>query len=293
MALIQALSPTTTTSVSTAFNPTFTDRVVRALAMEPMLGQEIAEPIDLTQTGVNSYTYRSLAMDEMSGAAVVPQNDAAPEAAASVSNIDIDGSRIALRNFLLDQAEISLVPLAQSILERLVRAVRRAYHALIMAQFSNFSNVQGSNSTENTLGNWDLVTHNFRMQNHAPGQLWASLSNGAMRDLRADLITTAAALFGATFGDRAAAALHNQTPGLSVPFDGFNTYVTNDTPFGDTTGRVSAIGVKGAIGMPIWQGLKAAYQRDESRFGEWIIVSMIAGVGILNQYNARAFITRA
>lgn len=291
----QATTPTGTVQLTDIFNPVYINMRVRDVASEPIIGQQLVEPINLTGSEVTSYVYQSDIWNEMTGAAVVAENDAAPEDALETDSVQIDGNRVALSTFIADATEKTIVPAGNKAIERLTRAVRRYFHEAILDLFTSFSNSQGTNATVFDLGNWDLLTHNFRLQNHDAGDLWALFANDAWRDMRADMLVNAAALFGAAFGDRAAAALQTRTVGQGVPWDGFTAYTSGDAPAGDTTGWTSAIGVRGpdaAIEMPIWQELRAEMQRDATRFGTWMVVSMIAQPGIIKQDNARAAISR-
>ena len=291
----QATAPSGTVQLTDIFDPVYINRVVRDVASEPIIGQSLVEVINLTGSEVSSYTYQSSIWEEMTGAAPVAENDAAPEDALETDNVQIDGDRVALSTFVLDKVEKAIVPAGNKALERLTKAVRRYFHEQILELFTSLTNSQGSNTVENDLANWDLVTHNFLIQNHDDGDLWVCFANDAWRDLRADLVANAAALFGAAFGDRAQQALQSRTVGQGVPWDGFTAYRSGDNPAGDTTGWTSALGVRGpnaAIEFPVWQDLKAEMQRDATRFGTWIVVSMIGEPGIIKNDNARAFITR-
>ncbi len=290
----QATTPTGTVSLTDLFTPYNINRRVRLAASEALIGQSIVQAID--ETASNSYTYQSDVLLEMTGAAVVAENDAAPEDAMESDSIQIDGARVALSTFVADATEKAILAAAPAAVERVTKAVRRFFHEAILALFTSFTNSQGSNAVNNDLANWDLVTHNFRVQNHSESSdLWVVFAQDAWRDLRADLLANAAALFGTAFGDRAASALQTTTIGAGTPWDGFTAYMSGNTPAGDTTGWTSALGVRGLdaiIELVVWQSLRAEMQRDATRFGTWIVVSMIAQPGIAEQANGRAFITR-
>lgn len=296
MAGIQPVDPTTRTTINDLFASEYITRLVRSVASEPIIGMNFVKIVDLTgDPAVNSYTYQVPILSEMSGADVVSFPDAAPEDALESSNVQITGSRVALRTMVANDTRIAVVSAVEAATERVTRAVRRQRHEAVMALATSLTNSQGSNSTENTLGNWDLVMHNLRAQNHDDGPLAACMDPDGVRDLRADLIANAAALFGATWGDRAANALQDKSPGAGVAWDGVTVYQSGDIPAGDTTGWtnfVCVVGEQAAIEMPVWQGLTPFVQEDQSRFGMWIGVSIISGVGIVKNDNARAFITR-
>lgn len=296
MALIQPTDPTTRTTINDLFGTEYITQLVRSAASEPIVGMNFVKIVDLTgNPAVNSYTYQVPIFDEMSGAAAVSFPDAAPQDSMTTSNVQITGSRVALRTCIAWDTKIAVVDAVNAAGERVTRAVRRQRHETIMALATSMSNSQGSNATENTLGNWDLVMHNLRAQNHDDGMLAAGMDPDAVRDLRADLIANAAGLFGATWGDRAATALQNRSPGAGVAWDGVTVYQSGDIPAGDTTGWtnfVTVVGEQAAIEMPVWEQLTPYIQEDTSRFGTWLIVSIISGVGIVKQDNCRAFITR-
>lgn len=295
MALIQSTQPTGTAQVTDLFASQYISRVVRDVASEPMIGMNCVNIVNLTGSDVNSYTYQVAIWNELTGAAVVAQNDAAPEDALETDQVQITGSRVAIRTFVLYVNDKAIADVATKAAERVTRAVRRNFHEQIVDLGASLSNSQGAATTENTLGNWDLVMHNLRAQNHDDGPLVSVMHPDAVRDLRADLMANAAALFGATWGDRAAGALQDKSPGMGVAWDGVTVYQSGDAPVGDTTGWtnfVAVVGPSAALEMPVWQELTPFMQPDESRFGTWIGCSMIAAPGIVKNDNARAFITR-
>ncbi len=291
----QATTPTGTVSLTDLFEAFYINRRVRLAASAALIGQSIVSAIDQTGGDINSYTYQSDELLEMTGAAVVAENDAAPEDAMETDSVQIDGNRVALSTFVADATEKTIISTGDAAIERVTKAVRRFFHEQILGLFTSFSNSQGSNAVVNDLANWDLVTHNFRVQNHDEGDLWVVFAQDAWRDLRADLLANAAALFGAAFGDRAANALQTTSIGAGTPWDGYTAYMSENTPVGDTTGWTSALGVGGMdaiIELVVWQSIRAEMQRDATRFGTWIVGSMIAQAGIIKQANGRAFITR-
>lgn len=296
MALIQATSPTGIAQIIHLFDTEYISRVVRSVAFEPIIGMNLCEVVDLTGDDVHAYNYQIPIVDEMEGAAVVADNEAAPEDSMTSTAVNITGSRVALRSFVLANTSRAVARPVELATERVTRAVRRQRHNAVMALAPSLTNSQGNNATENDLENWDLVTHNLRAQNHDDGMLVAAMNPDAVRDLRANLINSAAALYGATWGDRAANALQDKSPGNGVAWDGTTVYTSGDVPVGDTTGWSNFIVVVGpnvsCIEMPVWQQLTPFVQPDESRFGAWIGVSIISGVGIAKQANGRRFITR-
>lgn len=295
MALIQATQPTGTSQVTDLFYTQYISRIVRDVANEPMVGLTAVNPVNLTGGDVNSYTYQVPIWNEMTGAAIVAENDAAPEDALETDQVQITGARVAIRTFVLDVTNRAVAPVVAKATERVTRAVRRFFHEQVLDLATSLSNSQGAATVENTLGNWDLVTHNLRAQNHDAGALNAYMHPDAVRDLRANLIAEAAGLFGATWGDRAANALQDKSPGAGVAWDGVTVYQSGDIPVGDTTGWtnfICVVGSEAALEMPVWQDIQPFVQPDNSRFGSWIGVSMIARAGIVKNDNARAFITR-
>lgn len=295
MALIQAVDPTTVTTVNDLFYSQYINRVVRDVASEPIIGMNFVEVVDLTGDDVNSYTYQVAIWNELTGAAAVADNDAAPEDSLTTDQVQIVGARYALRTFVLYNTGKAIVSVVTKAVERVTRAVRRNRHEAVLDLATSLTNTQGTNATVNDVANWDLVMHNLRAQDHDDGPLVAGLHDDAVRDLRADLIANMAALYGASWGDRASTALQNKSPGVGVAWDGVIVFQSGDMPVGDTTGWTNMVVVTGpnaAIEMPVWQELTPFQQPDESRFGTWIGTSIIGEPGIVKNANARAFITR-
>lgn len=296
MALIQATDPTTVTTVNDLFATEYTSRLVRDVAAEPIVGMDFANVIDLTGDEVNSYRYVVPIWNELTGVSAVVDNDAAAEDSLTTDQVAITGARYALRTFVLDNTGKAIVGVITKAIERLTRAVRRHRAESILDLAVSLTNTQGAATTVHDLANHDLVMHNFRSQDHDAGPIIMGLHDDAVRDLRADLISNAAALYGATWGDRAAGAL--QTTGstsVGVAWDGITVYQTSDMPVGDTTGWTNMVVVTGelaAIEHPVWLPLTPFMQRDESRFGTWVGVSIISEPGIVKNANARNFITR-
>lgn len=295
MALIQAVDPTTVTTVNDLFYSQYINRVVRDVAAEPIIGLNFCNVVDLTGDEVNSYTYQVAIWNELSGVAAVADNDAAPEDSLTTDQVQIVGARYALRTFVLYNTKKAIVDVTTKAAERVTRAVRRDRAADVLGLATSLTNTQGGNTVVNDVANWDLVMHNLRSQDHDDGPLVAGLHDDAVRDLRADLIQNMAALYGASWGDRASTALQNKSPGVGVAWDGVTVFQTGDMPVGDTTGWTNMVVVTGpqaCIEMPVWQELLPFQQPDESRFGTWIGVSIIAEPGIVKNANGRAFITR-
>lgn len=295
MALIQATLPTTVTTVNDLFYTQYISRVVRDVAREPLVGQNFVNVVDLTdESAVNSYTYSVDIWADITAATAVVDNDAAAESALSTDQVSIVGSRYARRTFVLYNTSRGIASSVTKAAELMTRACRMRNHTASLALATSLTNTQGGASTVHDLANHDLVMHNFKVQDHDDGPIVMGLHDDAVRDLRADLISNAAALYGATWGDRAANALQT-TSGGGIAWDGITVYQSSDMPVGDTTGWTNMVVVTGdlaAIEMPVWQDLQPFMQHDESRFGVWIGCSIICEQGIVKNANARKFITR-
>ena len=294
MALIQATNPTTVTTVNDLFASQYIGRLVRDVASEAIIGMNFCNVVPMPPDA-HSYTYQVDIWNEIDDATAVVDNEAAAESALTTDQVQIAGSRYARRTFVLYNTSRAIVSVVEKAVERVTRACRRRNHEATLALATSLTNTQGTAATVHDLANHDLVMHNFRTQDHDPGPIVMGLHDDAVRDLRADLVSNAAALYGATWGDRAAAALQNKEPGAGVAWDGITVYQTSDMPVGDTTGWTNMVVVAGelaAIEMPVWQELTAFQQPDESRFGVWIGCSIICEQGIVKNANGRKFITR-
>lgn len=292
MALTQATEPTTTSTATEIFNTEYISRLIEYAAEDPYVGERIVMRTVLGAEAT-SYTYQIVTANQFTGAAAVTQNDAAVEESFNPTAATISAARIGLRAFLVRQANMhGTISAGEEVVRGLVHAVRDDIHIDTLALFTSISASAGSNATNNTLSNWDTQTTAFRAGNHDNSPLWCVMNPDAVRDLRSDLVTNAAALFGSAWGDQAARALMNQTPGLGVSFDGFTVHESANTPAGDTTGWTNAMGTMRGLELVVWDPLMIKVQADESRYGDWFVAGTIVGIGIRAQKNLRAFITQ-
>lgn len=297
MSLEQATSPVGRVQLDDLYNTEYLSRRFREESEDPLIGQLLVNPVSVPDDEV--YRYEVPIFDELdsSQVAAVAANDAAPEAAMSTSQAVITGARYGLRMFVLDESKNKVVRATEMAITKLRRAHRDYWHRQILDLFTSITNnggtVPGTNATAHDLANWDAITGAFRAQNPDPGARWSVMSRSGNRDLRADLVTNAAALFGTSWGEQARSALADNQPGIFQSFDGFAQYESADTPAGDTSGFTCAIGVGGAnsgIEFVEWEMPAVELQRDASRFGTWIVTGLVAGVGIVKQENLYAYI---
>lgn len=294
MALVQATEPTGTTQVAELINSEFIERVLMDPAMGSKPGLEIARKTMLPMSSTNSFVHQLVTRNEFTGAAVVAQNDAAAEESFVPTSSSITGARVGLRSFMLDADAVTVVSVGAEIIKGLRHAIERDVHEDIMALFSSVSATQGADTDVFTLTTWDTATTALRGAFHDPGPLFAVLHSDQVRDLRSDLSTNAAALYGSSWGDRAASAMQNTTPGLGVSFAGYTVYEVDDCPASGSgwLGCIGVMGDNGGLQLSMWQALQFATQRDESRFGAWIVGSVIRGTGIRKQANLRTITSR-
>jgi hypothetical protein len=296
MALVQATTPVTTTQIANNTLALWIDKYVRLAPRAPKVGLFIVF-LDTAGRGQNSYVKAINERSRLTGVAVVAQNDAAPEARATLTQSTITGGRRGLRTFILNQANLVSIENEFAVnAGQLVEAHDQYWHEQVLGLFTSVTATSGTNATNHTLQNWDTVTAAFRNDNHAPGALWAVKNPDAIRDLRVDLRTNAAALFGTAFGEAEARAALNNQSGLGVMFDGYTMYESAATPAGDTTGWTNCLGVNAgpdsAFEIDSYEEASIVVQPDQSRFGQWQVIGSIAGVGIARQSSARAFVTR-
>lgn len=297
MAQEQATTPVTTTQVANNTLALYLSDYVRLANQDPKVGLQIVYEFT-GGMGQNSYVHAFNERSRLTGVAVVTQNDAAPEARATLSQGTITGDRRGLSTFILDQANLVSIQNEHRVnADQLMDAWRQYWHDQVMALFTSITATSGTNATNNTLQNWDTVTALFRTDNHVNrGSKWVVMHPDAIRDLRADLRTNAASLFGTPMVEGEARAVLQTQPGLGVSFDGFTLYESADCPVGDTTGWTNAMGLlageESALEMDIYERGSIRLSPDPHRFGQWQIVGGIAGVGIRTQGSCRAFITR-
>jgi len=300
MSLNAATLPTGRTQLADVYDTEFISRKFRDENVAPSVGQLLIHPEPLDEAETYTYEVPIYGVIDPDLVAVVAANAAAPEAALSTSNAQVTGDKRGLRVFILDATANKVRRTVDTGITKLRQAHVRYWSRQILDLFSSITNnggaVPGTNATTMTLALWDQYTGNFRDQDHDDGPLWSVMSRAANRDLRADLVSNAASLFGTAFGEKAHEALTTNQAGVFKMFDGFMQYTSPDVPAGDTTGFVNAMGVGGdnsGIHYPEWEMLEVEFQRDASRFGTWIVTGNTAGVGIIAQENLYANISRA
>lgn len=299
MALTQSTEPTGNTQLAEVIHTEYMHQRMQRVPIDPYVGLRIMGLIETSEAETKSYNYEFKQPNEFTGAAAVAQNDAAPQESLVPTSVAVSGARYGLRAFVLDSASrLAIVSAANGIIDGLTHAQTDLLHTTAIGLFTSIATSAGSNATVNDLANWDSTTGLFRATNHDPGPLWAVMKPIAVRALRNSLRTSAAALYGTSFGEASARALMNTQPGLGTNFDGFMLSESDDVPAGDTTGWTNALGVGGpgmeqdaGIVRVRWQPLQFEMQRDAARYGTWIVSGAVWGVGIAKQNNLRAFIT--
>lgn len=299
MSLNQATTPVGRVQLSAVYNTEYISRRFREVNVAPSIGQLIINPVPIDEA--ETYTYEVPIFEPIDPdlVAVVAPNDAAPEATLSSTSAQVTGDKRGLRTFVLDATVNKIRRNTDMAVTKLRQAHVRHWSRAVLDLFSSITNnggsVPGTNATEMTLAEWDDRTGDFRDQEHDDGPLWSVMSRDANRDLRQNLISSAASLFGTSFGEQAREALADNRSGVFRSFDGYMHYTSPDLPAGDTTGFINALGVGGenaGIHYPEWESMEVEFQRDGSRFGTWIITGNTAGVGIIQQQNLYAYITR-
>lgn len=295
MALIAPSDATTRVTVDDLYNTEYISRNWRESARDPIFAAGLCKLVDLTLEEANSLLYEVPIAAEMTGFAAISGTDAAPEDSLSTTQAQITCTLRGLRSFVKDNTRSKVMSAGGETQRQILRAGRDSIHREVLALLTSITATAGTNATNFDLGTWDAHTQAHRAALITPGPLWAALNPDQNRDLRADLITSAAAVLGSGYGERAAAALKDPVAGLMREFDQYTIYETNDTPVGDTTGWTGALGVGGedaGIELVMLQDLTAELQRDASRYGTWIVGGMIVGIGIVKQTQLRALVSR-
>lgn len=295
MTMIAPIDATTRSTVDDVYNTEYITRNWRETARDPIIGAGLCKLVVLPLEEANSLLYEVPIVAEMTGVAAMSGTDAAPEDGLTTTVAQITCAEYGLRSFVKDNTRSRLMAVGAETQRQILRAHQDYYHRQILALFTSIAATSGTNATDFTLGVWDAHTQAHRAALITGGPLWAALNPDQNRDLRADLVSNAAALLGSAYGEQAAAALKDPVTGLMRSFDGYMIYETGDTPVGDTTGWTGALGVGGedaGIELVMMQDLTAELQRDASRTGTWIVGTAIVGWGIVKQTQLRALVSR-
>jgi hypothetical protein len=289
-------APTGLTQLAEVINTEYISRAIESAPIDPLVGERIVMVTLLPPQVANSYTYQIVTGNEMTGAAVVTPHNEAPEDAWEPTSDTISGVRIGLSSFVPDAAAVTIVSTANAVIQGLMHAVRDTIHDDVLDLFTSADNTAGDATTEFDLAFWAAQTTAFNAQLPDGGPRHAVLHNQAVTQLRADLMTSASALFGASWGDRAANALGTTQVGGGIGFDGYEMHIALDVPPGDTTGHTNALlvrndGGSSALEVVVWEPLAIQMKDERRRYGTWLVAGMIVGVGIRSQKNLRALIS--
>lgn len=303
MALVQASAPTGRSQVDDAIATQFFHDRWQEVNVDPYIGLRLMTLFSTTPESSNSLRMDIVVPNEFTGAAAVADNDAAPEEALETTVVSLTGAKYGLRSFTLDLAmRLGIGRPLGKVQDGLTHAHMNLMHTTALALFNSFSASTGSASAVLDFAAWDTITALHKEQNHGHSDLWACFHGAAIRQLKADLRTSASALYGSAFGDAAARALKNTNPNEGISFDGYTLYQSNDCPVGDTTGRTGGLGVgsmnmeddeNACLGRVAWEMLDFEAQRDASRFGLWTVAGTTWAIGIVKNGSGRNYIHSA
>ena len=249
--------------------------------------------------GMATRTYAHPIWARMAVASAITESDEVGATALSSSEVTISTALKSAAAFITDQATgASNISVASLAINRTVDAVRRAINADTVALATSISSSAGSNATTNDVSNMNVALTAYRalVKSNLSGGALMVLHGDAKRDLQEDAVNTTNALYSSAVGENLFDATNQAAMGQVSRFGSFTIVDTDDMPAGDTTGWTNMIvdagGAETAFALVVSKGVTVATEREERRFGSWVIASADYGVGIVDQNRCHAFITK-
>ena len=247
-------------------------------------------------------------LSNIAAAAAVAETDEVSYTALASSEITVTATLKASAAAVSDQsAGASIIDAYASAIDRTINANLQKIESDALALITSISGSQGSNAIVNDFENYQSVMASVRAQMKAPSQVAYIAHPDQMRDLRQDMVTNGAGLFGSAYGAQVASQLGGVQQGAKGQAlePGVFLFETDGVPAGDSTGWAGAVVEMGAApglvlayvprrsGVAIQGGLMAV-ERDRlvSRMTEQIVATADYGVAIHDQNRCYKFISR-
>lgn len=289
---------TDTTSVADRTNTEWIDRVLRRAAQRPRIWQALAVVKDLTAGKSEVYTHNIYTGFVEATAHTDSDQVSAVELISADTNTTT--AEYASASFLADRAvRLSLYDEAAVIMLANIDACMLKIDNLVHGVASDMTNAIGNNATNNTVSNFNLAYSTWKTTAFSSAMAPVMVMHpDAMRDLSADALANAAAIFGSVVGEQLHAATTSGGPNMGImrSFAGMGLIESAGVEASDTTGWgnfiVSVGDADGALVVPVLKDIGVEAQRVGDRIGGWIVASMDVGCGIVEQAKALRFTTR-
>jgi hypothetical protein len=247
--------------------------------------------------GTNSNTYDHTLRDEVAVATTLAETEEVVSTEITRAKLSVSTSTLAIATFISKQANRRSLWQEMSIAaEELTSSCARALDAQFLALATGFTAPIGSNATNMTV---EFLVELFTTWRARVGATMETpllvLDSGAMGQLQKDAVNNAAAWFGTDMG----VALYNSVSGLNrgvtTSFGGVEMISTSGLPAGGVTGKTNMMIARGmmeaAIAMPFEQDIQLEVWYEAKRQGWWVIATVDAGFGKVNDLAGQGVIT--
>lgn len=289
---------TTATSATHHINSEIIERAISFAVQRPYVWQLFTYSPDLRAANTAQYAHPIFA--QIAAASAFTETDEVSSTEITRTQATITTAEYAVATFLGDRAKrLSIANEEAVAVDRLVDSINQKIETDALTLASSMTSTQGSNSTINTVVNFNSVISNFRVTIGSSSAMPVMvMSAAAIRDLHEDSATNAAAIYGSLIGVQLHQATEGINQGLRRSFGTIQFVETNGVVAGDTSGKANFITLVGgvtetALMVPIGKDLFFEAGRIAERIGTWLVASIEHGAGIIDQNRCRRFITRA
>lgn len=247
-------------------------------------------------------------LSQIAAAAAVSETDDVGYTALASQEQVVTATLKASAAAVSDQAQgASIIDSYAAAADRVIDACMNKIDDDVLALITSISASQGNNAVVNDFENYQSVMAAVRALMKAPNAVAYVAHPDQMRDLRQDMATNGAGLFGSAYGAQLAAQLGGVQQGAkgAAIEPGVFLFETDGVPAGDSTGWAGAvveIGLDAGLVMAYvpriagvtMEGGLMSIERDRivERFTEQIVASTDYGVAIRDQNRCYKFISR-
>ena len=263
---------TSTTSVVEVINSEFISNFIIEHQRAPAFAEFVTDVRDASQTNSKVYAFPkwdgvAVGYSQSSGKT---ETDEIAAVEQTLTEVTCTASTVAARIGLSDEAISDSIPdQVQHAIMALQAELREQASTDALSLYTSGTNSGGGfTGLSLTLERLGAAFAAYRALNPGAGRHVCVLHNAQMRDLRSSLRSANGGIFATDHGSSAAGGMLDMTKlGFIARYEGVELWESGLVPAASTdkVGAVYRAGRGGAIGMPVWWGMKVVGEREEKR----------------------------